>query len=161
MKGTRFCLYSRPGGSGGGAAVGMRVVKKRIKRAAGGQAVEFDVLMDAVHDDVFITDGEGIVVEVSPTFEKTYGLEKSAAIGRSVRELEEQGYFRPSVTSIVLKTGERTTISQKLKNGRSMVVTAAPIRGENGEIIRVISFSRDITEFLLLKEQYSEMESKM
>ncbi|MDR1246511.1 MAG: sigma 54-interacting transcriptional regulator [Clostridiales Family XIII bacterium] len=120
-----------------------------------------ETLIEAVHDDVFITDGEGNVLEVSRTFEKTYGLAKGEAGGRNVRELEEAGYFKPSVTLIVLKTGERTTISQKLKNGRDMVVTAAPIRDESGKIIRVISFSRDITEFLLLREQYSEMESRV
>ncbi|MDR2089170.1 MAG: sigma 54-interacting transcriptional regulator [Clostridiales Family XIII bacterium] len=140
----------------------MRTVKgKKIKKISEKPAVDFDVLLDAMHDDVFITDGAGTVIEVSPTFEKTYGLAKEAAIGRSVRELEEEGYFKPSVTSIVLHTGEKTTISQKLKNGRDMVVTAAPIRDGDGRIIRVVSFSRDVTEFLLLKEQYSEMESRM
>jgi PAS domain S-box-containing protein len=135
----------------------------KIKRAFEGPAPapELESFIGAMHDDVFITDGAGIVMEVSPGFEKTYGLAKGAAIGRSVYELEEQGYFSPSITSIVLKTGEKATISQKLKNGRDMVVTAAPIRGESGEIIRVISFSRDISEFILLKQQYSEMESRV
>ncbi|MDR1136005.1 MAG: sigma 54-interacting transcriptional regulator [Clostridiales Family XIII bacterium] len=121
----------------------------------------FEALIEAIHDDVFITDGDGNVLEVSPTFEKTYGLAKCEAIGRNVRELEAEGYFKPSITFMVLQSGEKTTISQKLKNGRDMVVTAAPIRDESGKIIRVISFSRDITEFLLLKEQYSEMESQV
>lgn len=120
-----------------------------------------EALIEAIHDDVFLTDGEGNVLEISVTFEKTYGLAKGDIEGRNVRELEKEGYFKPSITLIVLKTSEKATISQKLKDGRDMVVTAAPIRDENGKIIRVISFSRDITEFLLLRKQYSEMESQI
>jgi PAS domain S-box-containing protein len=96
-------------------------------------------------------------LEVSAAFERTYGLARAGAVGANVAELEKQGYFNPSATAMALENGEKVTVTQRLKNGGSMVVTAAPIRDEHGEIIRVISFSRDVTEFFHLREQYSEM----
>jgi PAS domain S-box-containing protein len=142
----------------------MRFIKGKKIRGRAGVAADsvpgFDAILDALHDDVFIADGAGVVLEVSPAFEKTYGLARDKAIGANVCELEKQGYFNPSVTSMVLETGEKVTVLQKLINGREMVVTAAPVRDENGEIIRVISFSRDLTEFFHLREQYSEMANR-
>lgn len=124
-------------------------------------ARNFDIILDAIHEDVLITDGKGIVIRVSPTFEALYGISKEKALGRSVYELEKEGYFKPSIVAIVLETGHKVTIRQKISNKKDVVVTAAPIRNENGEIIFVVSFSRDITEMLELQKQYSILENKI
>ena len=36
----------------------------------------FDAIFDALHDDLLISDGEGVVLRVSPTFEDVYGIKK-------------------------------------------------------------------------------------
>ena len=73
----------------------------------------FDAIFDAIHDDLLISDGDGMVLRVSPDFEDVYGVEKEYAVGRSVYELEREGYFKPSVIGRVLEHGEKITMQQK------------------------------------------------
>jgi PAS domain S-box-containing protein len=122
---------------------------------------ECDDILDAIHEDILVADGKGVVIKVSPTFEEAYGIRKEDAIGMTVYELEEQGYFKPSIIAMVLKSGERTTMRQKNNKNRDIVVTATPVKNEKGEITKVVSFSRDITDMLYLQEQYAELENKM
>lgn len=118
---------------------------------------EMDAILDAIHDDVLITDGNGVVLRVSPAFENVYGISKEDAIGSTVYELEKRGVFKPSIVAMALKTGEKVTKRQRNKMNRDIVVTATPVKDQNGKISKVISFSRDITEFLHLQEELEEL----
>ncbi len=122
---------------------------------------ELDDILDAIHDDILISDASGVIIWLSKSFEAMYGVSRADIMGKTVYQLEEEGVFKPSITAIVLKTGQKTTMRQKNNMGRDIVVSAVPIKDENGLIIKVISFSRDITEFLSLQQQYSELETKI
>lgn len=121
----------------------------------------FDAIFDALHDDLLISDGEGVVLRVSPTFEDVYGIKKELAVGKTVYELENEGYFKPSVIAKVLQSKEKVTMQQETKVGRRIVVTATPVFDRADRIKLIVSFSRDITEMAELQEQYSQMETKM
>ncbi len=118
---------------------------------------EIDAILDAIHDDVLIADGNGVVLRVSQSFEKFYGIKKEMAIGNTVYQLEKDGIFKPSIIAIVLETGKKITMRQRNKNDRHILVTATPVKNESGEILKVVSFSRDITELLQLKEELEEL----
>ena len=121
----------------------------------------FDELMDAASDDLLIADGRGIVLRVSPSFEEVYGLPKEKAIGQTVYDLEKEGYFKPSIIAEALKKNDRVTMDQVTKDGRIIVVTATPVRGDEGEIRFVISYSRDITEVIELQKKYATLKTQM
>ena len=121
----------------------------------------FDAIFDAIHDDLLISDGEGIVLRVSPTFEDVYGVEKDRVVGRSVFELETEGVFKPSIIAKVLQRREKITMQQRNRTNRRIVVTATPVFGDDGEIKLVVSYSRDITEMVELQNQYMQMENKI
>ncbi len=121
----------------------------------------FDTILDTIHDDILIADGSGRVIRLSPTFEEVYGLEKEKAIGRTVYELEKEGYFRPSIVAKVIETGKKVTMRQKNNRERDIVATATPIFDKQGRIKFIVSFSRDITEMLELQKQYSKLESEI
>lgn len=124
-------------------------------------ASHFNEILDAIHEDVLITDGEGVVLKVSPTFEKMYAISSDYALGKTVYDLEKEGFFKPSIIAKVIRSGEQVTMEQVTKSQRRLVVTATPVYGENDEIDFVVSFSRDITEMLELQAQYSKLENKM
>ncbi|WP_027399045.1 sigma-54 interaction domain-containing protein [Anaerovorax odorimutans] len=121
---------------------------------------ELDNILSAIHDDILITDGKGIVINVSPTFESVYGVSREDAIGQSVYDMERQGVFKPSIIAIVLKTGQKVTMTQINNKNRDIIVTATPVKNTQGEITRVISYSRDITEFKNLQQQHELLENK-
>lgn len=138
--------------------VGRRKLKKNDNA---GLARELDTILDAIHDDILITDGQGKILKVSKSFVDVYGIEEDQILGKTVFEMERQGIFKPSVIARVLETNDKVTMRQRNNMGRELVVTALPIRNETGEIIKVVSFTRDLTDFLNLQEQYSELESRI
>ncbi len=124
----------------------------------------FESIIDAMHEDLLITDGNGVVIKISPEFEKVYGISSEEAIGKTVYELEERGYFSPSVTSVVLKTKKKVTMEQDTKEGRKILVSATPIFKGNieGEDVKfVVSFSRDITEIIDLKVKAQRLQEEV
>ena len=124
-------------------------------------AENFDTIMDTIHDDILIADGSGIVIRVSPTFETLYGLSENSALGKSVYQLEREGYFKPSIIAKVIASGEKMTMRQKIRGERDVVVTAAPIFSDAGIIKYVVSFSRDVTEMEELQKQYFRLENEV
>ena len=122
---------------------------------------EFDTIIDHICDDFLITDQDGIILKASSTFDRAYDLTPKMMIGKSVYKLEEDGYFSPSITRLVMESGKKMTIRQKNRRGRDIVVTAVPIFDDNDKIHFVISFSRDVTDFISLQNQYRNLEDQM
>lgn len=119
---------------------------------------EIDIILDAIHDDILITDGKGTIIKAYPSFEKVYHVKKEEVEGKSIYELEKEGVFKPSVTAVVLEKKQPVTMMQENRTGRKIIVTAIPVKNQNDEIIKVVSFSRDLTDYLKLKEQYEMQE---
>ena len=134
---------------------------KYEQNSTGISVENFDAIFDAIHDDLLISDGEGIVLRVSPTFEDVYGVEKDRVVGRRVFELETEGVFKPSIIAKVLQRREKITMQQRNRTNRRIVVTATPVFGDDGEIKLVVSYSRDITEMVELQNQYMQLENKI
>lgn len=121
----------------------------------------FDAILDTMHDDLLISDDRGEVLRVSPSFEDVYGIEKEYAIGRTVYDLEEEGFFKPSIIAKVIESGKKKTMPQLTNRDRKVIVTATPVFDEQGKLQLVVSFSRDITELMDLQDQYSQLENKI
>ena len=137
------------------------VGKRRLKKCDLSQLQELDAILESIHDDILIADGQGKILKVSKSFVDVYGIEEDQILGKTVFDMEQQGIFKPSVISRVLQTNQKITMRQRNNRDRDLIVTALPVRDENGEIIKVVSFTRDLTDFLNLQEQYSELESKV
>lgn len=123
--------------------------------------LDVDAVISSLYDDVIITDGKGKILKASGNFEKIYGKRSDELIGKTVKQLESEKVFHPSVTLKVLKEKTKLTDVQVTKGGRRVLVTGVPVFKENGEIFRVICYSRDITEPIRLKEHLSMMEQEM
>ncbi len=56
----------------------------------------------------------GVVIKVNPSFEQVYGISVEKVTGMTVFQLEEEGYFTPSIIAIVLRK-KRKTMPQKTR----------------------------------------------
>ncbi|MDO4485246.1 MAG: sigma 54-interacting transcriptional regulator [Bacillota bacterium] len=121
----------------------------------------FNEILDAMSDDLLISDGEGRVMKVNRSFEELYDLKSEEALGKTVYELENEGYFKPSIIGKVLKSRKKITMAQKNQFNRDIIVTATPIFDGEGNIKFVASFSRDITEMVQLEKKYSRLQNKV
>lgn len=107
-------------------------------------------------DEIFITDGKGIVLAVSPTCYELYGLKPNQLVGESVYDLERKGILNPSVSALVLKHRKVVNKVQETSTGKSVLVSAYPFF-KDGEIVYTYSYSRDITEIETLKRRNEQV----
>ena len=102
-------------------------------------------ILESVSDAVFIDDDQGICLWCNGTCEDMYDIDMEDIQGRAVEELEEEGIFTPSVTRRVLEEKRELTIIHENKKGIRLLTTGTPIFGDDGQLLMVITTSRDIT----------------
>nr|WP_240986927.1 sigma 54-interacting transcriptional regulator [Acididesulfobacillus acetoxydans] len=122
---------------------------------------ELEAIFDASYDEIFVTDGQGYALRVNKAGQRFYGLDEAEIIGKHVSILEERGLFSPSITPEVIKQKKRLTSVQLTKNGQRIIVTGNPVFDEKGEITRIVTNSRDITELSNLRQRLEESEKLM
>ncbi|WP_459930045.1 sigma-54 interaction domain-containing protein [Desulfosporosinus burensis] len=122
---------------------------------------ELEAIFNSSYDEIFVTDGEGVTLRVNKAGERFYGMKAEEMIGKHVSKLEELGLFSPSITPQVLRTKKRSTLIQSTKSGKKIIVTANPVFDEKGQIIRVVTNSRDITELSNLRQRLEDTEKLM
>lgn len=70
-------------------------------------------ILNNIEDGVFITDENGIAIWMNDTSLQQLGASRSYLIGKDVKELEQDGYFTPSVTTEVIKQNKTISKAQE------------------------------------------------
>jgi transcriptional regulator with PAS, ATPase and Fis domain len=109
-------------------------------------------------DTIFIADGQGNVEFAGLGIHKTCGAPKDFFIGKNVRELEEEKYFYPSVTARILESRRPEVVRQRTRIGKELISVGSPILDEEGEIIKIISVTKDFSPQLKLGTMLSSAE---
>lgn len=123
--------------------------------------LELDAIINYSNDNILVADGKGIVLRSSPNCSEIYGTDTDYIIGNSVYKLQEENIFKPSVTVKVIESRKEVQVMQETVNGRVVMATGIPIFDDQGNLIRVISFSHDLTELKQLKDDYEFLQMKM
>lgn len=113
------------------------------------QELDYETLkkiLDHSHDEIYVTNAEGIVIYVNNACEKHYGVKASQIIGKQSKELSEKKYWGPRISPIALDKKRSITLEQKTCTGKTLLTTATPIFDGEGNIELIIENSRDITE---------------
>jgi len=119
---------------------------------------ELSTALDNAHDGFCISDGRAVMLETNASFNRITGLRPEDIIGRDGAYLEEHNIVRPSIVLQVLKQRRAVTTFQNYMTGKVCMNTANPIFSPEGEIVRVITNVRDMTELNRLEEQLSAAE---
>jgi len=123
--------------------------------------MDLQAIFETSYDVIFVTDGEGNTLRASQACESLWGIKREEIIGRNVLDLEKEGVFTPSIIRLVLEKKEEVTSLQYTKTGKRLIVTGTPIKDDNGNIIRVINISRDITAVDQLQDELDSTNKKM
>lgn len=121
-----------------------------------GLMYELEAIINSSYDGMFITDAEGNVLRVNKAYERIAGIKAAEILGKDMRQLVEAQYYNQSVTLLVMEKGESITINQTVKNDRKILVTGNPVFDAEGNLFRVVTNVRDITELSQLQEQLSK-----
>ncbi|MDD5169428.1 MAG: sigma 54-interacting transcriptional regulator, partial [Syntrophales bacterium] len=123
-------------------------VVKGLNRELGG-------IIHSSYDGIWVTDGEGRCLDINEAYERITGIPAKEVVGRTMRELVDEGYFDQSVTLLVMKQLKSITINQTVKGKKRILVTGNPVFDDQGNLFRVVTNVRDVTELVSLQEQLS------
>lgn len=113
-------------------------------------------ILDHSHDEIYVTNAQGIVLYVNHAVEKHCGIKATDIIGKSSKELSDCHYWFPRVSPIALEEKKSVTLEQKTRTGKSLLTTATPIFNKSGKLEYVIENARDITESTGLKLELAQ-----
>lgn len=103
-------------------------------------------ILDNSHDEIYVTNANGIVVYVNNASEKHYGVKASEIIGKKSREISEKKYWGPRISPIAIDKKMSITLEQQTCTGKTLLTTATPVFDPEGNIELIIENSRDVTE---------------
>lgn len=122
---------------------------------------EMEMILDSVHDDILIANGEGIVLRASKSMLRKYNMTPDELVNQSVFDLERRKIFYPSVTVRVIRERTRQSVIQENSLGMKFLATGVPIFNADGNLHRIVTYSNDITELVALRELVAEMTAEM
>ncbi|WP_408011461.1 sigma-54 interaction domain-containing protein [Pseudalkalibacillus sp. A8] len=122
---------------------------------------EYEAILHSLKDDILVTNVKGIILKVSEATCKIYGVNSEELIGKSVYDLEKEGLFTPLATPMVIKQRKKVTFIQTTNDGKRLLVTGVPVFDKMGVLVRIVSYSHDVTELIEMKKYLAEMESEM
>lgn len=106
----------------------------------------YEKILENSHDEIFVTDGNGVTIYCNNTFEKNYGLKRSEIIGKKVWLLQGAKFKGECPIPLVLSKKKQITIEQETYTGKKLIVTATPVFDGNNNIEMIVENARDITE---------------
>jgi PAS domain S-box-containing protein len=122
---------------------------------------DLKAVFDNSYDVIYVSDGNGITLRVSSACERFWGEKPENLIGKNVRDLEKAGVFKPSITRLVLESKKKIQTLQVTQTGMRLMVVGTPIMDGNGKIIRVVNFSRDITQEEALEIELRQLKGQL
>lgn len=118
---------------------------------------EVDAIIRSSFDGIYVTDGNGNTLMINEAYSRITGIKAQDVVGRNMRDLVATGVYDRSVTLLVMERRETVTLTQEIKiTGKTVLVTGNPIFDEKGDLFRVVTNVRDITELNLLKQEVKE-----
>jgi PAS domain S-box-containing protein/TyrR family helix-turn-helix protein len=118
---------------------------------------ELDTIIESSYDVIYITDREGNTLRTNSAIERLTGIPKHYYVGRNVRDLMTRGILKESVTFKVLEQGKPVTIVQNNYMDKETMMTGSPIYNEKGEIEKVITNIRDLSELNELRNELDKV----
>ena len=115
----------------------------------------FNGIFDIIQDGVYISDANGKTLLVNAAYERLVGVSATELIGKTVHELQADGFFNTIVNPTVVASGEIATSVQEVE-GRKVVLHGHPVLNQNGDVDLVVTFVRYITAFSRLKSEIAQ-----
>ncbi|MHB1652852.1 MAG: sigma 54-interacting transcriptional regulator [Desulfitobacteriaceae bacterium] len=127
-------------------------------RQVKGYYQELDAIVNSFYDGVYISDGQGNGLRVNSAYERITGVRAHELLGKNMREVVEQGIVSDSVTLKVIEQKKPVTITQKIKTGVEVLVTGNPVFNEDGELVKIVTNVRDMSELNRLQKELTEVQ---
>lgn len=118
-------------------------------------------ILNSIDDAVFIDSSDGHSLWCNKACEALYKITPEEIYGIHVAELERKGIVNPSVTKLVIEKKKEVTIIHENKDGKKLLSTGTPIFDASGNMTKIITTSRDITELTNLQNQLQSVQETL
>lgn len=120
-------------------------------------AQQLKAIFQSSSDGIWVTDGQGYVLDINKASERLNGIDSSTLRGKNILDLLENGHIDDSATIHVQQSKQQQTIIQNVPGtGRQLLVTGTPVFNDKGELILVVANERDITDLNTLHEHLDQ-----
>lgn len=117
---------------------------------------KLNAIFEDSQDGFFITDGEGRVLKVNKAYEEMSGIKGEEILGSNVKELEGK-MISYSASLITIRSGKPMTIEQTFyRTGRKAYISSTPLFDDNGNIVMIVSNTRDFQMIEDLRRELSQ-----
>ena len=110
-------------------------------------------ILNSIKDAVFIDSSDGYSLWCNDACQELYKVTPEEIHGIHISELEKRGIFTPSVAKQVMAQRKEITIIHENRDGKKILSTGTPIFDPDGQMTKIITTSRDITELTSLQKQ--------
>lgn len=119
---------------------------------------KLDVIIEYTPDGIYVTDGDANAIRINPAFERISGLDRNTMLGVNHRELERTNVVAKSSALMVVRERRQVTIIHEyLPTGLQALVTSTPVFDDDGNMVLIVSSTRDLTE---LNDLRNELEAE-
>lgn len=119
--------------------------------------LELEGIIESSHDGIIITDGEGNVIKINNSLSRVTDLPKECYLGKKIDSLQDEGYFSYEPVAKRARIEKKTiTGLQRIETGKEVMVTSTPVLDDAGQVIRVVTNVKDMSEIINLQEQLTQ-----
>lgn len=119
---------------------------------------ELDAIIESSYDGLYITDGEGLTLRINQAIKRMTGLGEEDLVNKTMFELVDEGILSRSASILVLEQRKPITITLSTVTGSNLLVSATPVFDEEGNIFRIVTSVRDVSELNMLKQRVEQLE---
>jgi PAS domain S-box-containing protein len=119
-------------------------------------AAELNAIFEHSYDGIYVTDAKGKTLRVNKAYQRITGLSLEQLIGENIKDIVNQGLISESITFKILKERKALTIKQTISTGKEILVTGVPILNKQGDIVKVVTNVRDMTELNNLQKKLEQ-----
>ncbi len=108
--------------------------------------LDFKEISNNLYDGIYISNGQGVTIFVNDAYVRNTGIKREKLIGRTVKEITEEGLYKGAVTMEVIARREPVnSLGKILGNNKDVLVSGTPIFDDDGNIKLVVINNRDIS----------------
>lgn len=114
-------------------------------------------------DDMMLSDANGIILQVSETYEKNFGFHRESIVGKSAFDLEADGTFQPCVTAEVIRQKKKVVSTQTINHTHKNVMTVGiPLFDQNNELKYAVCFNTvSMEQINAIQQNYRNLQDSL
>jgi len=115
---------------------------------------ELEAIIESSYDGIIITNRSGQIIRANKAHERITGIPAASVL--NMNDLIAKGVYSESVVEAVIERNGAVTLSELTANHSQLLITGNPVRNLQGEIVRVVINTRDMSDLNNLKDQLEQ-----